>query len=183
MLHSVSTTHGCSPSLVFALCLPLILLLNDGYSEASMYHIKGKTYSSFPAEILQKNNLLVRPSPFPALLFSIRKAEINTCIMTYLQPLSQTQLADRRLCPLSPDLAFRPRGALCSRSVCSYWSPSQGDWHTPEDSSRSLQEWEDNSLWMLDLDINVPDLLQQGFCILPRGQTFIESAKFWCYFL
>ncbi|KAM8755408.1 uncharacterized protein AB9X84_011877 [Acanthopagrus schlegelii] len=36
MLHSVS---GCS--LVLALCLSLILLFSNGYSEASVYHIKG----------------------------------------------------------------------------------------------------------------------------------------------
>ncbi|KAK5863124.1 hypothetical protein PBY51_000178 [Eleginops maclovinus] len=33
--------HGCSLSLVFAFYLPLIVLLSNGYSEASMYNMKG----------------------------------------------------------------------------------------------------------------------------------------------
>ncbi|KAM8862548.1 uncharacterized protein AB9W97_017864 isoform 1-T1 [Spinachia spinachia] len=41
MLLSLSNICRCSPALMFAFGLPLILLLSDGYSEASLYHIKG----------------------------------------------------------------------------------------------------------------------------------------------
>ncbi|KAJ4934738.1 hypothetical protein JOQ06_007521 [Pogonophryne albipinna] len=41
MLHSMGNIHGCSLSLVIAFCLALIVLLSNGYSEASMYNMKG----------------------------------------------------------------------------------------------------------------------------------------------
>jgi len=37
----------CSLPLALALGLPLVLLLSDGYSEASVYHIKGEDYFFF----------------------------------------------------------------------------------------------------------------------------------------
>lgn len=45
MLDSVKNIRGCAPSLVLALFLFLSFLLNNGCSEASVYHMKGKRYS------------------------------------------------------------------------------------------------------------------------------------------
>lgn len=44
MLLLISNICRCSPLLMLAFGLPLILLLNDGYSEASVYHIKGEDF-------------------------------------------------------------------------------------------------------------------------------------------
>ncbi|CAK6955131.1 hypothetical protein NQZ68_000766 [Scomber scombrus] len=41
MLHPITNVHGCSLSLEFSLCLSFILLLSNGCTEASAYHIKG----------------------------------------------------------------------------------------------------------------------------------------------
>ncbi len=59
MVHSVFNTHGCSLSLVFAFCMSFIFLFCTGYSEASMYHIKGKNLSVIYYTHIQSDSFTV----------------------------------------------------------------------------------------------------------------------------
>lgn len=79
-----------------------------------------------------------------------------------------------RQCPLYPDLAFSPTG-LFTPDQCVPIDPFLKVTDMPHEASfQRLQEWEQNSMWMLDLATNVPDLLQQGFMYF-AGRTDIYS--------
>lgn len=154
MLHSVNSIRGCTLSLVLALFLFLSFLLNNGCSEASVYHMKGKRYC-FPVVLLFKLYVCVHVSPVLGLV----PWSINRHLCCDLWPLNQPQLADCRLCPPYPDLAFNPPG-LFTAYQC-----------VPIDCFLKVTGM---PLWIVLTargNGRLPDLLQKGFM-----NCFVESV-------